>query len=321
MRLIVIFIAFVVLAFSGVVSCDRAPSEELDTSSPVVRIVETIGVDDSPELPTTSVVRVIETIGVEDLSLLINTSVVRVVETIGVADSLRLLNITVVRVIETIGVVDSPTLTPLQPPFQLTEVAVNVGSPKLGEVWRIGTYHNIGWTTKGEDMAYIGIYYSIDGGKSFLAITEKETNDGIYNWQVPNVPTKAALVRVIACNTNGETLATGDSGLFTIESTPQTITTITVTSPETGVVWVAGTTQNIKWTTTGEGIGYVGIYYSTDGGKSMNAISQKDLNDGVYIWNVPNIQSKTVLVRIIAYNNNGVMLGSGDSGLFSIILQ
>jgi len=84
---------------------------------------------------------------------------------------------------------------------------------------------------------------------------------------------------------------------------------------------VAGTTQNIKWTTTGEGIGYVGIYYSTDGGKSMNAISQKDLNDGVYIWKVPNTQSKTVLVRIIAYNNNGVMLCSDDSGLFSIILQ
>jgi hypothetical protein len=62
----------------------------------------------------------------------------------------------------------------------------------------------------------VDIYYSTDGGKSMIAIARGELNDGIYTWKVPNTPSKMVLVRVLAFGAKGETLALGDSGLFTI---------------------------------------------------------------------------------------------------------
>jgi hypothetical protein len=62
----------------------------------------------------------------------------------------------------------------------------------------------------------VGIYYSIDVGKSIYTIIQEKSDDGIYTWKVPNMPSKTALVRVIAYNVDGGTLALGDSGIFTI---------------------------------------------------------------------------------------------------------
>lgn len=72
--------------------------------------------------------------------------------------------------------------------------------------------------------------------------------------------------------------------------------TLTVTSPNGGEIWQAGTSQDITWDSTG--VTEVEIEYSVDG-ISWYVIEMKtDASAGSYTWILPDNQSVTCLVRI-----------------------
>jgi len=79
-----------------------------------------------------------------------------------------------------------------------------------------------------------------------------------------------------------------------------TTDSITVTSPNGGEKWEAGTQQNITW--TGQGIDNydVKIEYSTDNGSSYTFETYKTNygTSGSYTWTVPNTPSTQCLVRL-----------------------
>src|SRR3989441_12049575 len=74
---------------------------------------------------------------------------------------------------------------------------------------------------------------------------------------------------------------------------------LTLTSPNTGEVWIAGSTQNITWTKTGT-IANVKLEYSTDAGATYpNLItSSTSAAAGTYAWTIPDIASINVKVRV-----------------------
>jgi len=195
-------------------------------------------------------------------------------------------------------------------------ILININQPTAGAVWEVGTTREIRWSTTGTGISYINISLSTDGGRTFTSISTRETNDGVYRWNVPRTPTTNAMVRVTAHNERGELLATGDSASFTIKETIPL--SVKVILPNGGEEWLVDSPQEIIWKTTGEGIAYIGLYYSTDAGKSMRAISSREVNDGVFSWIIPNTPSTSSMVRVIAYNNKGEVLALGDSELFTI---
>jgi hypothetical protein len=217
--LIMLLIAVVVTALLSLVSCDETPSTtESDSSSPVIRVTENVGVTDSSQARPPAVIEVAETVSVSDSPRALPPNVIGLTEAVRVTDIPRLFTSAVIRINETIYVTDSPTLTPAQgqqqhPP---AEVAVWVTSPKAGEIWHTGTAQKVMWKTSGEGIAWVDIYYSTDGGKSMISVARQEPDDGIYTWKVPNTPSKTVLIRVLAFNLKKETLALGDSGLFVI---------------------------------------------------------------------------------------------------------
>jgi len=74
--------------------------------------------------------------------------------------------------------------------------------------------------------------------------------------------------------------------------------TITVSSPNGGETWEAGTTHDILWSS--ENIsGNVKIEYSTDNGTNWTAIETSTKNDGSYAWTVPDDPATECLVRIM----------------------
>ena len=79
--------------------------------------------------------------------------------------------------------------------------------------------------------------------------------------------------------------------------------TISVTVPNGGETWVAGTINNITWSTIDNGNPWddLSIYYSTDSGTSFpNLIVANTADDGQYEWPVPSgLDSSTVQVRIV----------------------
>ena len=80
----------------------------------------------------------------------------------------------------------------------------------------------------------------------------------------------------------------------------------TVTAPNGGETWTAGTTRIIAWTATDNvGVTAVDLYYSTDGGNNFTTIATGLANTGSHAWAVPNTPSSTAVVRVVAHDAAG----------------
>jgi hypothetical protein len=122
---------------------------------------------------------------------------------------------------------------------------VVVTSPNGGEVWQVGnpTFQNITWAFSGTTTQF-RLEYSTDNGVSWGFITTVNTSisPATYSWQIPNTPSNQCLVRV----SDNSNLCRADvsNNVFIIQApTP----VITVTSPNTSVLWGVGGSYNITW--------------------------------------------------------------------------
>jgi subtilisin family serine protease len=183
-----------------------------------------------------------------------------------------------------------------------------VTSPNGGEYWEIGSQQSITWTSR-ETTGYIRIKYSTDNGSSWKYITTT-ADDGEYNWTVPDAPSGNCLIRV--SETDGDPSDVSDA-VFTIYQGAA----ITVTSPNGGENWQAGSSHNITWTSTGT-VGNVKIQYSTNNGSSWTDVAASTANDGSYNWTVPEVPSTNCLVRISEVDGEPVDV---SNAVFSICSQ
>jgi hypothetical protein len=199
-----LFISVASLVFFSFAGCNKTKT---------INVEESIGVTDSSQTSQSAAISIIETIGVADSPGMHPPAVINNAERINVADLPWVAPSVLISLVENIIVSASPAVIPGQ-----GEVTVNVVSPKAGSILPMGSTQNISWKTTGKGIAYAGIYYSTDGGKSMIQISQIEPDDGTYTWKVPQTPSKTVLVRVIAYDVDDEVLALADSGLFTISS-------------------------------------------------------------------------------------------------------
>ena len=166
---------------------------------------------------------------------------------------------------------------------------ITVTSPNGGESWCVGSSHNITWTSTGT-IANVKLEYSTNAGSSWITIAASTPNDGSESWVIPNTPSATSLVKVSEASTG--TPSDVSNANFTIA--PQIIT---VTSPNGGETWQAGSSHNITWTSSCF-TGNVKLEYSTDAGSSWITVIASTSNSGTYAWSVPNTPSTTSLVRV-----------------------
>lgn len=124
------------------------------------------------------------------------------------------------------GVIDSDESDAI---FTITSGAeadsINVSSPNGGESFVGGSTENITWATTGTAITNVNLFYSIDGGGNYSAITTGESNDGSYTWTVPSVETSLAVVRLVGTD-GSSTVDTDDSdAVFLITLTADDILT------------------------------------------------------------------------------------------------
>jgi len=102
--------------------------------------------------------------------------------------------------------------------------------------------------------------------------------------------------------------------------------TITVTSPNGGESWAAGSSHNITWTTSGS-VGNIKIQYSTNNGNSWVTITSSTGNDGSHSWTVPNVSSTQCLVKVSETDGSptdtsnsvfSITSGSGNNPVISL---
>lgn len=98
---------------------------------------------------------------------------------------------------------------------------------------------------------------------------------------------------------------------------PQTSTsnTLTITSPNGGENWTAGSTHSLTWTSTGT-VGNVKIEYTKNNGSSWSTIIASTTNDGSYSWKIPTTVSSQCKIKI-SEASDGNPSDTSDS-LFSI---
>ncbi len=80
---------------------------------------------------------------------------------------------------------------------------------------------------------------------------------------------------------------------------------LTVTAPNGGQNWQAGTVQTILWSSTGL-IDNVKIEISRDGGTNFELITPSTMNDGAHTWTVTGPPTTTAIIRISDFNDPAV---------------
>ncbi|MFK7982787.1 MAG: Ser-Thr-rich GPI-anchored membrane family protein, partial [Saprospiraceae bacterium] len=191
--------------------------------------------------------------------------------------------------------------------------ALTVLQPNGGETYTTGQIIAINWD-KSDAGNNVSIELTTATNVVYWVITDPTSNDGIYNWTIPNSLTPGNYKIKIYETGTGLGVDFSDA-TFTITDPPANCSddgVINITEPDVGELLTAGEIFSIHWTGSLKGSDcQVVIAYQVDEGPWM-AIDFFTDDDGLYEWTVPeNINSTNVDLSIIytTYTSNGNAIG------------
>lgn len=160
-------------------------------------------------------------------------------------------------------------------------------SPNGGQVWAIGTTQLITWSS---NLSPARILLSTDSGATWTQILASTTNTSYY-WTVPSSASSQARIRIESLAAGLTNYSDSSDGDFTIAPA-----FITVTAPNGGEIWLAGSSRTITWSSNVGG--NVRIELSRDGGGSWTTLLSSTVNDGSQPWTTTSPASANCLIRI-----------------------
>lgn len=170
------------------------------------------------------------------------------------------------------------------------EDILEVYTPNGGESWEIGTDQEIKWFAHG--VTSLRIDYTTNNGQSWSTIANSVANTGTYVWKgIPNTPSSLAKVRISdAADDNPKDES---DGTFTISQESQ----IEVIEPNGGEQLQAGSSANIRWTSTN--VENVKIQFTTNNGATWTTITESTPSIGFFVWDgIPDISSQQCRVKV-----------------------
>ncbi|HLF07029.1 MAG TPA: carboxypeptidase regulatory-like domain-containing protein, partial [Thermoplasmata archaeon] len=147
-----------------------------------------------------------------------------------------------------------------------------------------------------------------------IAITQPQS--GSYNWVIPVDPSNFSLLRVQLRDKN----AVGGEHIIPIKLLTYPVPTVTVTAPNGGESWAAGTAQSITWT-GGGGIGtkLYNISWSSTGPNGTYNTVANDQAGPSYSWNVANTPGPDNYVKIEVRDQNNIKATDISNANFTIL--
>ena len=138
---------------------------------------------------------------------------------------------------------------------RLNGQVVTVTSPNGGENWTAGSAYNVTWTVSGDtsQINYQLVAYSTDNFATYVNVSSALTpGTRSFSWTVPSTLNSSTVkVRVRALDVNTVVLAQDPSDNNFTVSPAVAAPTVTVTSPNGGENWTAGSAYNVTWTVSG----------------------------------------------------------------------
>ncbi len=192
--------------------------------------------------------------------------------------------------------------------------------------------HNLGGTTLNGIPRNAGrffwrqIYNALNAGSSMVygaMFDEIDEGTALYKLAPTTNETPAAALsdqyQFFALNADGYSLpsdwylrVTGQGTLATHDAIPlgaalpiTPTNGVTLTSPNGGQTWSAGTTANITWSTTGV-VNYINLDLSTDSGSTFRSLLYNRTNTGSATITVPYYASSNCLIRVASTANSPV---------------
>ncbi|MBI1977440.1 MAG: hypothetical protein HYS55_01655, partial [Candidatus Omnitrophica bacterium] len=168
-----------------------------------------------------------------------------------------------------------------------------------GDVFEVGTTEVLSWNTFGT-IPNVDLQYSTNNGFSWNAILINNnpatpatgiTNDGTFNWVIPNSISKDVFVRI-------KDSTDPDAVQITVKIKIAGV--IHIDQPDGTNRWGVGTTQDITWHMDGS-IANLKIEYSTDNGSNWvdPPITASVVGStGLKSWLIPNAVTPTAKIRI-----------------------
>jgi hypothetical protein len=184
--------------------------------------------------------------------------------------------------------------------FTIAARSITVTSPATAVTWLVGDTATIRWSSLNlpDDSVKIEINRAYSTG-TWSVIAARVPNNGVYSWIVTGPNSTAARIRVSG------TVHTTTTGISAVNFTIGT-RRITVTAPNTAVIWTAGTTQSITWTTAYLSDSMRIELNRTYPGGSWETIASGVPNTHTYSWTVSGAATTTARIRIRGYSNPAI---------------
>jgi len=215
---------------------------------------------------------------------------------------------------------------------------VSVTSPNGGETLTGGSDVTITWTGADDltpsSQLSMGVYYSLDNGRSWSTITRSQTNSGSCVWSVPNVNSDQCLIRVLGRDHELKVGVDTSDSVFSIVSDPsQPLVTVSLDSDGGqslmnssnyihGESLIGGESYTITWYTLDDLTPtidlLIDLYFSSDGGSSWSQIASLTPNYGAYHWTAPNLTSNRCMIKLYATDANSKTGVAVSASVFTI---
>jgi len=190
----------------------------------------------------------------------------------------------------------------------LPQPTITVTAPNGGENLVSGNKTNITWVSTYLDS--VKLEYTTNNGASWVEIAATTPSDGLYEWSVPAVSSSLCKIRVSAAK--DKTPSDLSDNNFMISQSQ--LKRVTITSPNGGEKWEAGSSQNITWTS--DAVQTVKIEYTIDNGVNWTTLIASTPSTGFYNWNpIPKTPSTNCKIRI---TNVGDLYSDMSDEVFSV---
>jgi len=196
-----------------------------------------------------------------------------------------------VQAIIKVASVTSPTVSDTSNANFSIVQAITVTSPHGGENWVVGSTQNITWSSVGF-TGNVNISISRNSGTTWSTIISNMPDDGSQVWKVTGTATTQAKIKVASVSTP-IVFDISDANISIIPPT------LTVTSPNGGENWEAGSSQALTWSSVGI-TGNLNILISRNGGTSWTTIFTNTPNDGTQIWTVTGTATTQGRIKVVS---------------------